>query len=389
MDKSKDIETLLFKYLIGMLIGVERERLGSWLKESPRNQILFDRMRDDASFRARYNDYKQIDSDKAWRRFNRKYYGYRQLLPSWSRYAAIFLLSLLLAGGWYYFSRTAHKMHDIEAAEAILPGISKATLILPDSTTKVLTAPAPVVIEVDNSTSAVSQGGALVYSIDPTAKPQSEAQQNSTLLTEKSNEFRVVFEDGTSVHLNYSSSLRYPVRFDKIKRVVHLEGEAYFKVAKDDRPFYVITENGTVKQYGTEFNVNTFTPGSTEVVLVEGSISVIADDSDNEQVLKPGQLAYVKSGEDNISVHDVDITPYVAWNEGRLIFENRSLESIVEILERWYNVKISFGSPELKQLHFTGNVDRYGTIGPILKAIARAKDLHIEVEGRNILIIEN
>lgn len=205
----------------------------------------------------------------------------------------------------------------------------------------------------------------------------------------KGNEFRVTFEDGTTVHLNYNTEIRYPVKFSKTKRMVYLKGEAYFKIAKDTRPFYVITDQGIIKQYGTEFNVNTFTSGRTEVALVKGSISIIPQGSTQEQLIEPGQLAHIEQKGNNISIYNVDLTPYIAWNEGRLIFENRTLENIVEILEHWYNVNISFGTSELKQLRFTGNMDRYATISPILKAIARTTNLQIKIEGREILITDN
>ena len=171
--------------------------------------------------------------------------------------------------------------------------------------------------------------------------------------------------------------------------MVYLKGEAYFKIAKDARPFYVVTDQGIIKQYGTEFNVNTFTSGRTEVALVKGSISIIPQGSTQEQLIEPGQLAHIEQKGNNISIYNVDLTPYIAWNEGRLIFENRTLENIVEILEHWYNVNISFGTSELKQLRFTGNMDRYATISPILKAIARTTNLQIKIEGREILITDN
>lgn len=100
-------------------------------------------------------------------------------------------------------------------------------------------------------------------------------------------------------------------------------------------------------------------------------------------------MAHIEQKGNNISIYNVDLTPYTAWNEGRLIFENRTLENIVEILEHWYNVTISFGTPEIKQLRFTGNMDRYATITPILKAIARTTDLRINIKDREILITDN
>ena len=74
----------------------------------------------------------------------------------------------------------------------------------------------------------------------------------------------MTFEDGTRVHLNYNTTLKYPPHFGTTTRTVYLDGEAYFQVAKDSkRPFRVITVNGVVKQYGTTFNVNTHVPGIT------------------------------------------------------------------------------------------------------------------------------
>lgn len=122
---------------------------------------------------------------------------------------------------------------------------------------------------------------------------------------------------------------------------------------------------------------------------MKGSISIIPQGSTQEQLIEPGQLVHIEQKGNNISIYNVDLTPYIAWNEGRLIFENRTLENIVEILEHWYNVNISFGTSELKQLRFTGNMDRYATISPILKAIARTTNLQIKIKGREILITDN
>ena len=285
-----------------------------------------------------------------------------------------------------------HEVHNHHPT--IQPGIPKATLILAENNKQSLTPTYPIPVKVNHSTTAIAQNGTLIYPTTPNINDtlhtkQNETIENNTLTTEQGNEFRVTFEDGTTVHLNYNTEIRYPVKFSKTKRIVYLKGEAYFKIAKDSRPFYVITDQGTIKQYGTEFNVNTFIPERTEVALVKGSISIVSKESAQEQFIKPGQLAHIEQNGNNVSIYDVDLTPYVAWNEGRLIFENRTLENIVEILEHWYNVNISFGTPELKQLRFTGNMDRYATITPIIKAIARTTNLQINIKDREILITDN
>ncbi len=40
----------------------------------------------------------------------------------------------------------------------------------------------------------------------------------------------MTFEDGTRVHLNYNTTLKYPPHFGTTTRTVYLDGEAYFQV---------------------------------------------------------------------------------------------------------------------------------------------------------------
>lgn len=401
MKAKLSIEELITKYLLGNITSPEKEQLDEWIKSSTKHKEFFNRLRNNVSFRERYTRYAQINSHHAWRLFQKKYLFTSALsIPNLLKYAAILLIPTLLGiVGWYLSpsAETIQPSYTFVAGDAITPGISKATLIIDTNSSKSLNPASSAPVQISQSTTALIQNGTLIYpTAGTTANDQEEEQQkpaeaieNNTLTTDQGNEFRVTFEDGTTVHLNYNTEIRYPVKFSKNKRIVYLKGEAYFKVAKDARPFYVITNEGTIKQYGTEFNVNTFTPNRTEVSLVKGSISITPQKGTEERMLQPGQLAHADLNSANIDIYNVDLTPYIAWNEGRLIFENRTLASIAEILEHWYNVHISFGSTELEQLHFTGNMDRYGTISPILKAIARTTNLHIQINGREILITSN
>ena len=82
--------------------------------------------------------------------------------------------------------------------------------------------------------------------------------------------------DGTTVTLNAGSRLKYDNRFGINDRVVQLEGEGYFKVAKDSkRPFTVKTSHLNVRALGTAFNVKAYSDDKTiETTLVEGSVKI-------------------------------------------------------------------------------------------------------------------
>lgn len=92
--------------------------------------------------------------------------------------------------------------------------------------------------------------------------------------------------------------------------------------------FIVHTAQGAIKEYGTEFNVNT-QGEHTSVVLVNGSISVIPK-SGKERMMTPGLLA--EMGSSGVSMSKVDVAPYIAWNTGQYSFEDSSLEEIMQVV---------------------------------------------------------
>ena len=69
-----------------------------------------------------------------------------------------------------------------------------------------------------------------------------------------------------------------------------------------------------------------------------------------------------------------------------LVFDNCSLETLMEVISRWYDKKIMFEDEDIKTIRFTGDLDRYGSIIPILKAIQRVTHLEMDVEGEAIII---
>lgn len=394
MKVKLDTEKLIAKYLLGDITGPEKEQLDNWVRSSPEREAFFNKLRTNASFRERYESYSHINSHLAWKRFKKQYCQSSAIAASTLlKYAAIFIFPILIGtGGWYmYSSSKIQASYNLSLEDAIQPGIIKATLKLSENNKQTLTPTCSTPVKVNRSITAIAQNGTLIYptvpdsGINNTQNQKSDIIENNILTTNQDNEFRVTFEDGTSVHINYNTE-RYPVKFSKSKHMVYLKGEAYFKVAKDTRPFYVITDQGTIKQYRTEFNVNTFNSKQTEIALVKESMSVTSKGSSKKYLMKSEQLAHTNTSSEDVTIYDADLIPYIAWNEGRLIFENRTLESIVEILKHWHNVDISFGSPEVKQLRFTGNMDQYATITPILKAIARTTNLRISIEDRDILI---
>ncbi len=381
------IESLIVKSLFGTLSEEEYRQLEQWKNESPEHSALYEKIAQEQNLVAFYQQYKEINTQRAWTQFKRRVdssYRMRRML----RYAASILLPLLVIGGLtLYFYDGPSGLH---TAEVIYPGFSQATLVSGNGVKLILEDDSLQHIPTGKGLVATLKKGELSYfQEEESVADKDTVFPDNILQTRVGNEFRITLADGTRVHLNYNTILKYPVVFGKRARVVYLQGEAFFDVAPDsDRPFYVVTEGMKIKQYGTSFNVNAYSPHNTSVVLVKGSIGVILDDTQKEAMLKPGQKAMLDKDREDVRIDEVNVEKYTAWNEGYFYFEDESLASIMQTLSHWYNVKVEFRSPELKTLHFTGILDRYSVINPTLRAISRTVDVKMKIE-RNTIIISN
>jgi len=171
---------------------------------------------------------------------------------------------------------------------------------------------------------------------------------------------RTQFElsDGTVVWLNQGSKLTYPHHFVGSTRSVQLDGEAYFEVATNKEiPFVVQAGNLAVKAVGTSFNVKSFREDlkfetsleSGKVIILNGS----KDDAKEVCEMIPGEHFVFDENTNKYSLHEEDLTAYVSWKEGKLVFRENPLDEVVERLSRWYNVKIQLEDPGLEYLTFT------------------------------------
>ena len=175
--------------------------------------------------------------------------------------------------------------------------------------------------------------------------------------TNTDRKYDIVLEDGTHVYLNASSRLTYPLVFPADKRVVRLEGEAYFEVAKNPDKRFVVTCNGVeIEALGTEFNVKAYPADSViTTTLAKGKVKVF----NNEQsvTLLPNGVATYHMKQQTIqssTVDDISVANY--WRTGQLVFEAEPLSSIARTMERMYNVKICIDDTKLKNMKFTGTI---------------------------------
>lgn len=214
----------------------------------------------------------------------------------------------------------------------------------------------------------------------------SKTTQTHVLTVPRGDSFKVVLCDGTEVWLNANTNFVYPTAFVGNERVVSLEGEAYFKVAKDSkRPFIVKTPNIQTRVLGTEFNIRSYTPEDTHVVLINGKVEVSNAQGGTYTCLYPGEDAHLQS-DGNFVLTEVDLDAYVYWKDGYFYFDDMTLKDIMQNLGRWYNVNIEFRNPEAMnyKMHFVAN--RTKDLEHTIALLNRMKKVTVTLQGNTLTI---
>ena len=394
MNKFENIyqdAALMRKFLLGEANEAERKELEKRLAECPDLKKVYEQLQNGETLKAAFGEYKDYSSKKAYQSFLQKIgrMEKKERKPSISRvwwYAAVAVI-VLAVGLSFYMSNFYSAVE--EKRVLIQPGTQQAQLTLPDGS----------IIDVDKKEVNVVVDGVQVkykkgvLSYQPTVTTQHEEEsteekpvKSNELVIPRGGENTVILADGTTVHLNAGSKLTYPVRFAGKRRVVALEGEAYFDVVKDEtRPFIVQTHLGEVTVLGTAFNINAYTDASVYTTLVHGKVQ-FSSSSIGTIILSPGEQAVVSANGSEKRM--VDLDEYVGWVDGRYVFNNRPLGEIMQTFERWYDIQVYYETPNLRDITYSGNLKRYGTINSFLDALELTGDLTYKISGRNILIYD-
>lgn len=204
---------------------------------------------------------------------------------------------------------------------------------------------------------------------------------------DKGDKATIELPDGTNVVLNSASQLSYLNNFGENGRRVQLNGEAYFKVAHDEKCAFIVQVGDLkVKVLGTSFNVSAYEDAKdVTVVLLEGKVGVYAQKTSH--IMKPGDKIEYNKATHKITATQVHPSDYIEWTKGNIYFEKESLENIMKTLSRIYDVEIRFDSNKLPNEYFTGTIPG-GGIQNALNILMLTSPFYYEMDGSVIVLKE-
>jgi len=172
---------------------------------------------------------------------------------------------------------------------------------------------------------------------------------------------QIVLPDGSNVWLNAESTIKFKVPFDQKNRNVSLSGEAYFDVQKNPSVPFIVSSGGVnVRVLGTKFNYRAFEgDNNIEIVLVEGKVGLNTDGEKrtNEVIMKPGDRAVFDKTSNLTSVTNEKIEKYIAWHDGKLVFDETLMPEVAIQIGRWFGVDVVIADPKINNYRITTTFD--------------------------------
>lgn len=286
-------------------------------------------------------------------------------------------------GIFIFYAPRVYKTNIKESTADIAPGINTATIKLANGKSIMLS---------NRGKGIAIKAGELSY-VDGALIAENLADKSTLneITTPRGGQYQMVLDDGTKVWINAESALKFPSDFkgSNDRQVELLYGEVYFEVAKDKaHPFKVVSKSQTVQVLGTHFNINNYSDeNSVKTTLLEGSVKVnlAANTPANAVILKPGEQSITAAGKP-IQVKKIDARLEIAWKNGRIAFDEANLKDVMDMLQRWYNIKVSYTNyPE--NARFTGSVSRNRNISEILSVLESTGEVHFKIKGREVEVL--
>lgn len=269
-------------------------------------------------------------------------------------------------------------------AEAVLARLDQVGAAGPDALRAESEAPVPfmrrrsVLIGSAAAALTVTAGGISVYTL-------LGAENYSTGMGETR---KIVLADGSLVTLNTNSKIS--VRYSKtLRRITLAQGEALFDVAKNrQRPFIVEAQDTQIRAVGTSFTVKLLPQQPVQVLVREGVIEIkrpgIPEAPPVRLAANNVAFAPAQAPISAVPIPSAVVARSVAWREGRIAFDNTSLESAAREFGRYSDVRIHV-APGLENQTVTGLFVSTDPVG-FARAAALSLNLQVDVRDREVII---
>jgi ferric-dicitrate binding protein FerR (iron transport regulator) len=356
MSKNPQTFRLFIRYILGEATSKERQKVEQWLKNDAANQQLL-RSLEQLLHESRL-DLTRWDEDELWNKFASK------------------------AGIALSQAESPDEVR-IKSDPSIIPGVIISVLQWCFGTNRTsfqyVFRFAIILLLVLGGTV-----GTAVYFKQLQQKRELAYQSTyQEYYTQKGERSTLLLSDGTSIHLNSATKVRFPIMFAKEKREVFLDGEGFFDVAHSmSSPFIVHTADATIRVVGTTFDVTSYPEDNkTQVIVSEGQVAFAGIQQQDVVLLHRNQMSRVLKGGHPTTAEAIRTDKYLAWLKNQMVFDNAPLAEVIKQLSRKYDVEFEVHDPNLLNRHI---VATYGneSFSQIIRSLSFSLRFKYELRGK-------
>lgn len=378
---SLRIADLIAKFLKGELSIEETEELDLWLNADPANKELFAELNDPELQKKDFKELCSKDLNSDWNKVSlqiEKHKKTRTHAYKWWAVAATTFLVFSIAGWWFLGRKNAVSKNGSTAKiqeQEIYPGSYTAVLVDGKNISHHLQ---------QNNTDTI--GGYAINTVNGLIYIQeNNVRDSNTLIVPIKGMFHLMLQDGTEVWLQPSSTLKYPVSFSGSQRRVELNGEAYFKVAKNaSMPFRVYCKGVTTEAVGTEFNINGY-DNLVTTSLVNGVVHIVTNKGATTMTAGNSIQASAETVPQNSTQLDTSVAS--GWKNGDFVFRKTKLTDVMSTLAAWYGVETSFSSGyDFTNKTFSGKIPRNIPLSDVLEILTMTNIARFKVQNKTVYV---
>ncbi|MRT17555.1 FecR family protein [Vitellibacter sp. q18] len=350
--------------------------LSNWAKKRIQENLS------ETSIQKQLDSLKDIDVENDWKKVVQKLPRQKKYQVS-NLYKVAAIAILLLSVTYLTYNHLQSPPNVAPLKTYIAPATDKAILTLGDGTQVAMSPETPF-----KNQDAQTEGDRLEY-----FKGNSSIHTLYNYLTvPRGGQYQVRLADGTQIWLNADTKIKYPVAFQpgKTRTVELLYGEVYLIVSPSTEHqgagFKLLAQGQEIDVLGTIFNLKAYNDEEKiYTTLVEGKVQVLAKGKQTE--LSPGEQAVWDPTTHQLTRDLVEVSQQTAWIRGYFHFRDKPLKDIMQVLARWYDVNISFESPTLEKVKFSGLLSKKQTLEEILTGIKNTKSINAyEIKNKTITI---
>lgn len=227
-----------------------------------------------------------------------------------------------------------------------------------------------------------------VYQYRKLSKPASVTLANLEKHNPRGQRAVITLTDGSVIHLGADSKLEYPPAFNGPTREITLTGEAFFEISEDPaHPFIVHTGAVQTRVLGTSFKINAFKGTPLTVAVATGKVQVEHGMHQKPlAVLTPGQQVTWDPEHQYTDMAEMPVADITGWKNARLAFNNKTLQEVAVVLERWYNVNIIFKQSSTAQKRITVTLSASRPLEETLRVLSTGSRFGYKMNNRQITI---